>query len=161
MIDLQRFGFHDQPTVLVLSFSAPVDQARAQDVSNYQVTSLGGPGRGGAVKGQRIAIGEAVYNPITLTVTLYPVERLNVHNRYSLRVNMTTPGGLAGPGGLRFGQDYTAVISRSTLVGAVQPGTRSPILGARSQHPRGPVHASHARAPVHASHVAAPRPRRR
>lgn len=135
MIISRRYGYHAQPTILVLSFSTPLDQARAQDVRNYQIVTLGGPGRGGSLHGHRIAVRAATYDPTTLTVTLYPAERLDIHNRYLLSVNMTASGGLTGPTGGRLGGDFGAVISRSTLVGSA-PSSFNNLPVRRAEHPR-------------------------
>jgi len=113
---VQRFGYHNQPTIVVLTFSSPLDQGRAQDVKNYKIVTLGGPGKAGSHHGHRIAIGAAKYDPTSLAVTLHPVERLNIHDRYLLQVNLTNTRGLTGPMGGPLGGDYEAVISRSTLV---------------------------------------------
>ena len=112
---LQRFGIHAQPTVLVLSFSGPLDPARAQDVNNYRIT---GPGS------DPIAIDTATYDPATRTVTLLPRRRLDVHKRYRLTVVGTGPLGLANPAGLRLdgagpgrpGTDAVATVDWSALV---------------------------------------------
>lgn len=99
-------------------------------MANYKIVTLGGPGRGGARHGHLIAIGSAAYDPATGTVTLNPVERLDIHNRYLLRVNMTATGGLTGANGGAFSEDFASVISRKTLVGSASrafPGL--PITG--------------------------------
>jgi hypothetical protein len=66
-----------------------------------------------------------VYDPATSTVTLFPVERLDIHNRYQLTVNGMAPNGLTDPGGQfldgkgngKPGSDFVTVISRATLAG--------------------------------------------
>jgi uncharacterized membrane protein len=123
--NVQRFGFHAMPTSLVLTFSTTLDPARAQDVSNYQIVNRGGPGRGGNRIGKRIAVSSAIYDPTTLTVTLYPAEQLDVHNFYRLTVIGTAPNGLTDTTGLLLdgagtgkpGSDFVTVISRKTLAG--------------------------------------------
>ena len=114
---VRRFGFHAQPTILVLSFSTPLDAARAQDVNNYRLVTLGGAGRDGSRVGRPIGVLSAVYDPSALTVTLRPAERLDVHNAYRLTVKGTAPDGLAGPSGVPLGRDFVGLISRSTLEG--------------------------------------------
>src|SRR5262249_54108109 len=39
--NLQRFGYHAQPTLFVLTFSSALDPARAQDTRNYTMTQTG------------------------------------------------------------------------------------------------------------------------
>jgi hypothetical protein len=56
--------------------------------SRHGMTGIG-PG------GRVIGIKRAVYHPATLTVTLHPKERINVHYTYTLIVDGTAPGGLS------------------------------------------------------------------
>jgi virginiamycin B lyase len=84
---VQRFGFHAQATALVLSFDTQLDPERAQDPHNYQIVALEGSRR-------RIRIKRAVYDSATRTVTLSPVLRLNLHNRFRLTVIGTGHGGV-------------------------------------------------------------------
>ena len=113
---LQRYGFHAQPTILVLTFSSAPDAAQAQDPSNYQIVFLGGPAADGAI-GRTIRIAKAVYDPATLRVILYPAERLNIHDRYRITAFGARPGGLTGSSGVGMGVDYVAAITRRSLVG--------------------------------------------
>ena len=48
---VSRFGFHMHPTSVVLTFSAALDPARAEDVNNYQFVTMGGRGRNGNLVG--------------------------------------------------------------------------------------------------------------
>ena len=91
VVGLSRLGFHDRSTVLVLNFNAPLDAARAQDVANYRITDA---------KGRRIAILSARYDASTMTVTLVPSQRLNVHLAYMLTVVGTGPNGLTDTSGV-------------------------------------------------------------
>jgi len=116
-ITIGRLGYHAQPTTLVLSFGSPLDPARAQDVRNYRVVSFGGPGRDGSHVGRAIGVLSAVYDPAALTVTLRPAERLDIHNAYRLTVKGTGAGGLAVASGRPLGVDFSALVTRSTLVG--------------------------------------------
>ena len=133
-ITIGRLGYHAQPTTLVLSFGSPLDPARALDVRNYRVVSLGGPGRGGSRVGHVIGILSAVYDPVALTVTLRPAERLDVHNAYRLTVKGTGPTGLAGATGLPLGLDFAGSITRSTLVGPA-PGFAQATIRHGEAHP--------------------------
>jgi hypothetical protein len=125
VVSLQRFGFHDQPTSLVLTFTTALDATSAQNVNNYQIVNMGGPGRGGNLVGQIIPVVTAIYDATALTVTLFPADRLDIHNDYQLTVNGTAPGGLtgvtgvplAGQGGVT-GSNYVANITIDTLAGA-------------------------------------------
>jgi hypothetical protein len=124
VVSLQRFGFHDQPTSLVLTFSTALNATSAQNVNNYQIVNMGGPGRDGNLVGEVIPVSLAVYDPSALTVTLFPSDRLDIHNDYQLTVNGTVPGGLtgatgvplAGAGGVS-GSNFVSNITIDTLAG--------------------------------------------
>ena len=100
VLSLKRFGFHMRPTSLVLTFSSALDPTRAEDVSNYQIVTMGGRGRNGDLVGHVTAVRAAVYDPATLTVTLHPSQRLDFHNIYRLTVDGGTPKGLMGATGV-------------------------------------------------------------
>jgi hypothetical protein len=121
----QRFGFHAQPTILVLTFSEALAPGPAQDVGNYTIVLQSGHAPGGVPIGGTIAVSRAVYNPTMHTVGLYPAKRLNVHDVYQLTVNGMTPTGLTGATGLplaganhQAGTNYVAPINFSTLAGS-------------------------------------------
>ena len=67
----------------------------------------------------------AVYDPATLTVTLYPAQRLSVHKSYRLTINGTTSRGLTGSSGIPLdskgngmpGTNYVRVLSGKLLAG--------------------------------------------
>jgi hypothetical protein len=134
---LVRTGIHRQPTVIVLTFAAPLDPTRAQNVDSYQIETLGGPGRGGSRVGHVIGVTAAVYDP----ATLFPTERLDIHNQYRLLVNGTAPFGLTGATGVPLdgkgdgkpGSDFEATISMSSLEGPAPPHVHSTFRAARSR----------------------------
>ncbi len=113
---LRRYGFHWQPTYLLLNFNGPLDPTSAQNPSNYQIL---GPG------GHPITVVSAIYDPATQTVTLVPAERLNIHWKYSLTVNGAAPSGLTNPSGVpldgsgkgQVGSNHVTSITRRNLVG--------------------------------------------
>ena len=123
-MSLERFGFHMHPTLLVLTSSAPLDPERAEDVNNYQIVTMGGRGRNGDLVGHVTRVRAAVYNPATLTVTLYPRERLDFHNFYRLIVDGRSPNGLRGVTGIPLdsqgngdpGNNYETILSWKHLV---------------------------------------------
>jgi hypothetical protein len=131
--NLQRFGFHAQPTKFVLTFSTALDPATAQDVANYRLNPVFGHGIGRAIR-----ITAAIYDPTTHTVTLQPARRLNVFGRYHLVVNGSTPSGVAGATGLLLdgrgngvpGTDYVATFGKEILAGPNNP----PRISRRSLH---------------------------
>ena len=158
---LQRYGFHHQPTILVLTFSTPLDPTTAQDKSNYQIVALGSRGEAGAFRGYTSQVTEAVYNSATMTVTLHLARRLNIHNLYQITVIGTAPGGITGPSGTQLdgsgsgpGSNYVGTISRQTLVGAATSriqGLRA--LAASASHS---IHASVTSRATHGSVVSHP-----
>ena len=122
VVGLQRFGFHAEPTRVVLAFSSPLDPARAQDLRNYRIV---GP------DGKAVAIASATYDPASGTVTLRPRARLDLHRVYQLTVVGIAPGGVASTSGVPLGgagngqpgSDYVATLKASDLV------LRSPVPG--------------------------------
>jgi uncharacterized repeat protein (TIGR01451 family) len=92
VISLQRLGLLTRTTGLVLTFDTPLDPGRAEDLHNYQLVALGGSKR-------TIRIKSAVYNATTRTVTLSPVQRLNLRKRFQLTVVGTGPSGVADSSG--------------------------------------------------------------
>ena len=59
---LERYGFHSQPTTLVLTFSQALDDARAENLNNYRIVLLGhlrrlsGPTDRGPRRGLRLRV---------------------------------------------------------------------------------------------------------
>jgi len=111
-----RYGFHWQPTYLLINFNGPLDPTSAQNPSNYQIL---GPA------GHRITVVSAIYDPATQTVTLVPAGRLNIHWKYRLTVNGTAPSGLTNPSGILLdgagngkpGSNYVTSITWRNLAG--------------------------------------------
>jgi IPT/TIG domain len=132
VISLARFGFHMQPTSIVLTFNSALDPSMAEYVNNYHIVTMGGRGRNAALVDHVTRVTSAIYNPATLTVTLHTAQRLDVHNRYRLTVNGATPRGLKGATGVplvgRAGgaaaTSYVAIITGKLLAG---PSPRAPI----------------------------------
>jgi hypothetical protein len=102
--NLQRFGFHTQPTLLVLTFSTALDSARAENTANYTVT-LGS---------RQFPVTAAVYNPTSNTVTLMFSQMLDIHHQYTITVNGMAPNGLTSA---------TGVLLSGANNGTTQPGT--------------------------------------
>jgi virginiamycin B lyase len=112
--NLARLGFHSRPTKLVLTFDQPLDATRAQEPSNYAIVRS---------NGRVIPIASVVYDPSTLTVTITPAKRLNIHKSYLLTVMGTAPNGLTNTSGVLLdggltgqpGSDYVATITAANL----------------------------------------------
>ncbi len=85
LLMVQRFGVHEMPTRLVLTFDRALDASAAENLSNYRITTA---------SGGRIKLKSAVYDDRTHTVTLRPVLRMNLHRRYSIFINGSSPTGV-------------------------------------------------------------------
>jgi hypothetical protein len=131
---LQRFGFHAQPTTFVLGFSTALAPASAEDVANYRLNPILGHHLG-----QAIPIKAAIYDPVARTVKLHPAHRVYLFRHYRLRVNGSTPTGVAGATGLLLdgsgngqpGSDYIQVFGSSILAGPASAFAVRTIPGAR------------------------------
>jgi hypothetical protein len=129
---VQRYGFHAQPTYVVVDFSGPLDQAPAQNVANYQIV---GPGH------HRIKIKQATYNSTMGTVTLMLSQRLHLRTSYRLKINGTTSSGLTDPAGMLLdgastgqpGSDYVASLMESDLAGSAKQRPMSAVFKARAE----------------------------
>ena len=119
---VRRFGFHADPTRIVLGFSSPLDPARAQDLRNYRIVDPGN---------KAVSIDSATYDPAASTVTLRPHARLVLHRLSKLTVIGTAPDGVADTSGVLLdgagdgqpGSNYVATLKASDLVlGAEVPG---------------------------------------
>jgi virginiamycin B lyase len=114
VVHLARFGVHSRPTTLVLAFDQPLDATRADEVSNYEIVRS---------NGRVIPIASVVYDPLTLTVTITPAKRLNIHQSYRLTVVGTAPHGLTNTSGVLLdgaltghpGSDYVATVTAADL----------------------------------------------
>ncbi len=120
--DVQRLGFHAQPTSLVLTFNSALDATRAVETTNYEIVRLA-RGRFGWRPVQHIQIVRAAYDSLAHTVTLSPASRLNVHWTYQLTVNGTAPNGITNTSGQYLngtgtsGTSYVTPITAGNLVG--------------------------------------------
>jgi virginiamycin B lyase len=135
---VRRFGFHAQPTRLVLTFSEPLDAGRADDPNNYQIVALKAPHRG-------IRIKTAVYDRVAESVTLTPVHSLNLHNLFRLTVIGNAPNGVTDTAGNPLyavsdgvpTMDFVAIVSAADLVltgadGAINRAYRKILLEQRA-----------------------------
>ncbi len=121
VVSLQRLGFHEQPTALVLTFSEPLDPARAQDLGNYQLILIAHGGR----LHHPLRLFGAVYDATSRTVTLHPARLLPLRFQYMLTVNGTSPTGVTGTTGVLLdgdgdgqpGGNYVRTFGRSILAG--------------------------------------------
>ena len=125
VLAVRRFGFHAQPTLLELTFSAALNPARASDPSNYRLLGAGNCGRWRPIRLRSVS-----YDPATRTVTLRPAQRLALRLTYVLVINARPPHGLTDTAGQFLvgnrtpGVDYVVRINRKSLAGpAISPRT--------------------------------------
>ena len=124
---VQRFGFHEMPTRLVLTFDRALDATAAENLSNYRITTM---------SGGRIKLKSAVYDDRTHTVTLRPVNRMNLHRRYSISIDGSRPTGVRGcgrgvAGRYAIGHDRDRLPRRDCCQGSGHQGQR---CSARVKH---------------------------
>jgi uncharacterized repeat protein (TIGR01451 family) len=157
VLSLERLGFHEQPTLLVLGFSEPLDAATAQDLGNYQLTLIAHGGR----LHRSVPLTGAVYNATTDSVTLQPAQLLPLRFNYKLVVNGSTPTGVASSSGVLLdgagngvpGSNYVRVFGREVLAGPNPMDSRHGRVLAHQSHP------GHTRAvPRSGRHAAPPAP---
>jgi hypothetical protein len=125
VVSLRRFGFHDHPTLLVLTFSEPMYSAQADNLGNYRLVAAGTDLRPGVEDGRAIRIRRALYDAASQTVTLWPIRRLKLRRTFLLTVVGTPPGGLTNASGVFLdgagtgqpGSDYMGIVNRKSLAG--------------------------------------------
>jgi uncharacterized repeat protein (TIGR01451 family) len=118
---LQRFGYHAQPTLFLLTFSSALDPTRAQDLGNYQLTLIAHGGR----LHRSLRLTGAVYNAANHSVTLDSAKLLPLKFQYMLVVNGTSSTGVAGQSGILLdgngdgvpGGNYVRGFGRDVLAG--------------------------------------------
>jgi len=124
---LVRYGYHNQPTSLVVAFSQDMNAQSASNLANYLLTTAGRDGRFGTRDDVRIALRSAVYDTVTHVVTLTPMARtIPLHRPYRLTVNGTPTQGLSSTTGIFLGGQ-----------GVASPGTNYvQVFGSEVLNPR-------------------------
>jgi hypothetical protein len=130
VVSVQRFGFHDQPTSIVITFNEDLNPTSASNLNAYQIFAPGPGNQPGTANGVMVTIAAAIYDASTRTVTLVPAQRLYLYDQYLLVVKGTGPNAildvngvpLDGKGNGQPGSDYTAVFGQQNLAGPA-PGT--------------------------------------
>jgi uncharacterized repeat protein (TIGR01451 family) len=136
--NVQRFGFHMQPTHLVMTFSGPLAAAPAADPRNFLVVAHGADGKFGTRDDRIIRIISAQLDSTGSVLTLVPSRRLPFRQRFRLVVYGNGPGGLTDTGGRSLdgngdgspGGNFVTAITRDLLAGPValtaKPSRRLP-----------------------------------
>jgi uncharacterized repeat protein (TIGR01451 family) len=145
VVSLRRFGYLEQRSQFVLTFSAALDPARAEDIRNYRLAPIGPKGH----LGPEIRLASAVYDPLTLTVAIHPARHVYLFQRYELVVNGEAPHGVASParvlidgrGNGEPGSDYVNVFGPRILAGPYWGFPVRTIPRARHSH-AGRVHST-------------------
>jgi hypothetical protein len=115
VVSVRRLGVHPASKSLLITFSAPLDRASAEDLGDY---ALAVPALGRRGHRKAIALRSAVYDPGTRSVILTPAHRLSLFRPYRLTLRgtgaapITDQAGVAldGRNDRRPGTDYTAVL---------------------------------------------------
>ena len=134
---VKRYGFHSQPTYLVINFNGPLAPSQAQTTSNYQIVGAG----------HRIRVVSAFYDGANDSVILSLAKRLNIRTTYRLTVNGTAPSGLTNPDGVFLdgagtgepGTNYVTSITSRNLAGSA---SQVPTFGLVYATPLRPAQAS-------------------
>jgi uncharacterized repeat protein (TIGR01451 family) len=135
VVSLRRLGYHLQPTRLVLTFSEPMDPARAIDLRNYRLVAPGRDGRLGTRDDRPIRLRAATYDPARRSVTLFPARRFPLRLRVQLTVDGPRAPGLTdvagnlldGDGDGPQGGSYAARSRRASFLPVFSPGGRGPV----------------------------------
>ena len=125
VVTVQRFGFHVQPTSIVIAFTQGLNPTSASNVNAYEVFSPGKDGQPGTADDVMVPIMSATYDAATQTVTLVPVHQLYLYDEYVLVVKGTGPNAIVDVNGVALdgkangqpGSDYTTVFGQQNLAG--------------------------------------------
>ncbi len=130
VVGLQRYGFHDQPQLLVLTFNEQLDPDTAGNPNNYLVYS---PGRNGYIGSPQDVLDEIMtgyYNSTNNTVTLVMAEPLRLSQLHRIIVVGTGPTAITDVNGVALdgqsngvpGSNYSTIFGRGILVGPTYTG---------------------------------------
>ena len=123
IVGFQRFGVHNQPTLLVLTFDRQLDPASAGNPNNYLIY---GPGRPiGGPKNVLLPILSGVYDSANKTVTLVMARPLYLYGQYRIVVLGTGPHPITDLNGVALdgesngvpGSNFATLFGREILAG--------------------------------------------
>ncbi|MFI5455955.1 MAG: Ig-like domain-containing protein [Isosphaerales bacterium] len=141
VVGLQRFGVHNQPTLLVLTFDRQLDPVSAGDLNNYLIYSPGRHRRIGTAHDVLVPIFSGVYDSANRTVTLVMARPLYLFGQYRIVVRGTGPNPITDQNGVALdgksngipGSNFTTIFGREILVGVTSTTTPT-TKAARYQH---------------------------
>jgi uncharacterized repeat protein (TIGR01451 family) len=143
VVNTQRFGFHMQPTNLVLTFSSPLNATSAQNLASYRLVSPGPNGTFGDSDDRVIAITAAQLDATGKVVTLIPAQRLPLRRQFQLTVNGQSGGIIDTSGRLLDGDhngtpggNFVVTITRDLLAGPASQFTAHSHVRRLSPHVR-------------------------
>ncbi len=131
VLGVLRYGFHEQPTYLVIAFDSAIDAKSVENVANYQIAGLGG---------SRTRVWSASYNTAAHVVTLRMAKRLTLRQIYTLTINAMGSTGLRNLAGVPLdgmgtgepGTDYVTSITESDLAGSAGQRPKAIVVRARA-----------------------------
>jgi len=82
--NVQRYGFHAQPTLIAVTFNEPLAPAGATNLNNYQLTAAGPDGRLGTRDDVTITLKSVALDPTSQIVVLAPRHPLALRQSYQL-----------------------------------------------------------------------------
>ncbi len=118
---LRRYGYHQLPTDLVVTFDQPLNAAQASNPATYRIVDPGHDGRIGTRDDRVIPVRSVQYiENGAVSVVLRTSRQLNLHNAYLFVVpeQLTSARGipLDGDQDGQPGGDYVAIVDRSRWV---------------------------------------------
>ncbi|MDG3008047.1 beta strand repeat-containing protein [Paludisphaera mucosa] len=144
LASLVRYGFHAQPTILVLTFSEPLAAAAGTNAGAYRIVDPGRDGRFGTRDDRAFTASSATLDGSATAVTLRLPRQLNLHLVYRLDLD----GSIADLAGNTLAGAASVRIDHTALGGAYRNGVpqRQPRTipapihsAARTVVPRGPL----------------------
>ena len=132
VISVQRYGFHAQPTSIVITFNQDMNPTTTSNVNAYQILAPGPDRVPGTADDVNVPISSATYNAATRTVTLVPAHSLYLYDEYLLIVKGTGSNAVTDANGVALdgkangqpGSDYMTTFGQQNLAGPA-PSTAS------------------------------------
>lgn len=122
--DVRTVGVANLITEIVLTFNIELDERTAEEPTNYDIFARRERRLGGSPARNRIPLGDIVYDPAALTVTIETRKPMRTNRFYELNVSGTRTNAIATPSGGRLdgnldglgGDDYRAYFARGNAI---------------------------------------------